>query len=412
MHGGNILIVSPVASHPPDAGNRRRLLNLATTLQDLGYCPHLLYTDLFPGDRQAMAQWWGERFYFQPYRPGCWTWRFKRLARGLAGRWPGASRWWRALRRGGRPETFRPILGPVDNHYEPALDRQVAELHRKFGFKAVIAEYLLTSRALLQLDGRVRKLVDTHEVFALGEIARTAPPAKLWLKLEPEDEIAVLRRADVCLAIQDHDAVTLREAGLSSVVTFGHPVEIAAETDPAGALASRNLLLVASGHRFDVDGLEWFGREVFPLLAGTIQPDQVLVAGGIREVLTGNLPPFRFLGRVPDLGPVYRQARVVIAPLREGTGLKIKVVEALGQGKALVSTPFGAKGVEDGASTALMLAGTAVEFAEAIRRLMADEVECRHFMLGARKYALAWNRRQAAALAGAIEATPAAWSRT
>jgi hypothetical protein len=57
MHGGNILIVSPAESHPPDAGNRRRLLNLATTLRELGYRPHRLYMDLFPGDRRAMSRW-------------------------------------------------------------------------------------------------------------------------------------------------------------------------------------------------------------------------------------------------------------------------------------------------------------------------------------------------------------------
>ena len=53
------------------------------------------------------------------------------------------------------------------------------------------------------------------------------------------------------------------------------------------------------------------------------------------------------LGRVDDLTPLYAGAAVAISPLRGGSGLKIKLIEALGQGKVIVATTTTLQGVTD-----------------------------------------------------------------
>jgi glycosyltransferase involved in cell wall biosynthesis len=395
-----VLIVSPCASHPPNTGNQRRLLTLAETLKSLGWRPVLLYTDLLGGDMAAMREWWGEDFNFLPYRPGSWSWRLKRLARKAFTCWPSL----RALllKRASQGDEPEGAVHAVDDYYEPALDSLIDRLHQAYRFEAVICEYVLMSRALLRFEKPVRRLLDTHEVFALGDAGVHAPSAKIWVRVSPEEELRALKRADVVVAIQDCDATTFRDAGLKGVVTFGHPVTLAKEHQPVASGAKAQLLFVASGHPFDVDGLMWFWREVYPRLADWLPPEQVVVAGGIADVLVER-PPFRFLGRVPDLEPVYQAARVVMAPLREGTGLKIKVVEALGQGKALVVTTFGARGVEQADGSALKLADSPAAFAEAIELLMRDDGECRRLMQGASKFARAWNDRQRRALQGTLQ---------
>jgi hypothetical protein len=93
----------------------------------------------------------------------------------------------------------------------------------------------------------------------------------------------------------------------------------------------------------------------------------------------------------------------VIAPLHEGTGLKIKVVEALGYGKALVTTPFAALGVEDGANSAFATAESSSDFAKTLQRIMQDDAECQRLMTGATVYAREWNQRQVAALKAILE---------
>jgi len=203
------------------------------------------------------------------------------------------------------------------------------------------------------------------------------------------------------IAIQEHDAETLRCAGLRHVETVGHPVELVDDPPFDAAVASKKILFVTSGHPFDVAGLNWFAREVLPKTRSWLNPHQVVVAGGIGAVLSKTLP-FTFPGRVPDIRPVYRDSRAVIAPLHEGTGLKIKVVEALGYGKALVATPFAVLGVEGGAKTAFLTAEWATQFAQGLQHIMENDDACRRLMVGALAYAHGWNDRQMAALRGVM----------
>jgi len=396
-----VLIVSGCASHPSEGGNRRRLFNLAAMLRQIGWRPVLLYTDYLPGDFAAMRQWWGEDFYYQPYRPGSLKWMMKRLSRRCALE-HGRLRSWHRSRlynwgSGNPQEDAATARIPVDNYYEPALDPVIDELHRRYKFQAVIAQFVIMSRALLRFPGGdVKRLIDTHEVFALGDAWKTAAPSKLWLRISPEDEKTALRRADSAIAIQHHDAATLRREGIAAGV-LGHPVEVVRDVRAADALGSGTILFVSRGHPFDVAGLEWFAREVYPLLAAWLRPEQVVVAGMIKDVMNPR-PPFRFLGRVADLPDLYARNRVVMAPLHEGTGLKIKVVEALGYGKALVATPFAALGVEEGAGAAFVVAPTARDFAAALQRLLKDDRECIRLMEGALAFARHWNKEQALAL--------------
>ena len=75
------------------------------------------------------------------------------------------------------------------------------------------------------------------------------------------------------------------------------------------------------------------------------------------------------LGRIDDLTPLYANAAVVISPLRGGSGLKIKLIEALGQGKAIVVTTTTLQGVADVIGSAVIVADDAQEFADGIRNL-------------------------------------------
>ena len=407
----SVLIVSGCASHPSEGGNRRRLLNLAAALRQIGWRPVLLYTDFLPGDFPAMRRWWGPDFHFQAYRPGSFKWKFKRLARLCIPEHGGLRSWHRSRQYNwgsGDPRRDAEIARvSVDSYYEDALDPVIDRLHAQYKFQAVIAQFVIMSRALLRFPGGdVKRLVDTHEVFALGDAWKTAAPAKLWLRITLAEELMALNRADTTLAIQHHDAQTFRKAGVADAQVFGHPVEVAEDLRAQEALRAGTILFVSRGHPFDVAGLEWFAREVYPLMSSWLRPEQVVIAGMIKDVMKPR-PPFNFLGRVADLPGLYARSRVVMAPLHEGTGLKIKVVEALGYGRALVATPFAALGVEDGADQAFAVAESAGEFAATLRRLLQDDQECLRLMHGAASYARRWNRDQSVALRAAL-ALPAA----
>jgi len=81
----------------------------------------------------------------------------------------------------------------------------------------------------------------------------------------------------------------------------------------------------------------------------------------------------RFLGFVKDLRPLYREAGIVISPLRVGSGLKIKLIEALDHGKAIVATSKTLQGVEHLLTDGVKIADDAAEFVDAVCILLSDE---------------------------------------
>ena len=86
----------------------------------------------------------------------------------------------------------------------------------------------------------------------------------------------------------------------------------------------------------------------------------------------------------------------MLAPMRFGTGLKIKTIEALGWGKALVATPSGCTGIEDGQGTAYLQGATAEEFAGHCIEVLTNATARNALERKAYEYASAWNLTQRA----------------
>lgn len=140
----------------------------------------------------------------------------------------------------------------------------------------------------------------------------------------------------------------------------------------------QGLLFVGSyAHEPNVDGLNWFLREVQPRLK--LHPEQcmlTIVGSGMEDYLSP-LPTarIRVLGRVGDatLDACYAQARVVIAPLRFGGGVKGKVIEAIGKGIPCVMSTAGAQGLE-GVDAFLPVSDDPQVIAAAVQHLMEDDI--------------------------------------
>jgi glycosyltransferase involved in cell wall biosynthesis len=86
-----------------------------------------------------------------------------------------------------------------------------------------------------------------------------------------------------------------------------------------------------------------------------------------------NLAGIVFTGYLPDLGPLYEQARIFVAPLRFGAGIKGKVLEAIMCGLPVVTTTIGAEGIglRDGEN--ILVDDDPTAFAASVARLHSDE---------------------------------------
>ncbi len=81
----------------------------------------------------------------------------------------------------------------------------------------------------------------------------------------------------------------------------------------------------------------------------------------------------RLTGYLPDIRPAVSSSAVCIVPLRQGAGTRLKILEAMALGTAVVSTTKGAEGLAVENGTHLLIADTPSAFADAVIQLLQDE---------------------------------------
>lgn len=130
-----------------------------------------------------------------------------------------------------------------------------------------------------------------------------------------------------------------------------------------------DILFIASGNPHNVQAAAWFFGEVYPHLSAGLR---ILVVGKICAQVP-DLPNLTKVAFVADLGEAYGAARVCVCPLRSGTGMKIKVVEALAYGKPLVTTSKGLVGIPCSIHDRFLVCDEPLEFARQVNRAVEDK---------------------------------------
>lgn len=130
------------------------------------------------------------------------------------------------------------------------------------------------------------------------------------------------------------------------------------------------------GYRPNVDGITWFCRTVWPLVAARCPAARLDVVGRdpVAEVRAlGEIAGVRVHADVPDVRPFVTSARICVVPLRFGSGSRLKVLEAWAAGRPVVGTTVGLAGlaVSDGATA--VVRDDPQPFADAVVELIGDD---------------------------------------
>ncbi len=124
----------------------------------------------------------------------------------------------------------------------------------------------------------------------------------------------------------------------------------------------------------NVDGVNYFFQNIWPRVAKAHPEARFKIIGGSAprslQLLAG--PRVELTGFVPDLRPHLAAAAAVIVPLQLGGGTRLKIVEAMAMGKAIVSTTLGAEGIEAVPGRDLLIEDQPEAFADAVSRLLGD----------------------------------------
>ncbi len=200
--------------------------------------------------------------------------------------------------------------------------------------------------ALPPEDTETCKVIVTIDVYhQRAESLRRLGATAVGNALTREVEAELLDKADVIVALQDEEAAVLqRLSPQRQVVT----APLAPEPLPERGVpeVAGRCLFIGSRCDHNEVSLVWLMETVWPRILAASPGATLHVCGRVGEIYAGReFPGVRFLGLVPDLGVEYAAAQVCLVPLRAGSGLKIKTVQALAQNKPCVATGFGAQGM-------------------------------------------------------------------
>ena len=386
--GKRLLVISPLPTHPTDAGNRARVVQLVDALGELGHEVHLLVAVRERNDSAAMTAWLGDRLHLAPYYRGP---RIETPVQKLLRRL-------RQLFDRDARHTWN-----IDDWYDPKLDAEIDRLHRAYAFDAAIVVYVFFSRALERFGSDVLKVIDSQDRFTLRHrifLERGLAPPDFFSTTQRE-EAKGLDRADLVLAIQDEEREFFSRICHREVITTGPLVALDPLFDAHGPRDPWNILFVGSDNLNNLDGIEAFVAETWAPLRQRVPLARLLLAGAVCKANV-DADGIERLGFIPDVRSAYRQAHVVINPVRQGTGLNIKSIEALGYGMPLVSSTAGARGLDAASKEALLVADSPSDVVAAIERLYHDPSLAERLSQSALAFARDWNARNLGRLASAL----------
>jgi polysaccharide biosynthesis protein PslH len=168
--------------------------------------------------------------------------------------------------------------------------------------------------------------------------------------------------------------------------------------NPVGSAPPTVVFVGNFGHTPNVEAAIRLAKDIYPRLR-EVQPQVVLQLVGAdppAAVQALASPNVVVTGRVPDVDPYLDHAAVVLAPLRLGGGMRVKVLEALVRGKALVASTVAIAGLNLRSGEHLVVADSDDEVASAVNDLLNEPDRRRMLGTAARAWAvreLSWEPR-------------------
>ena len=180
-------------------------------------------------------------------------------------------------------------------------------------------------------------------------------------------------------ACSDHDCNILASQNTIPGITVPNGVDCTYFEFDRNINKSKSSYLIFSGWfgtEANQDALTYLIDDIWPLIIHRNPELKLLVVGGgMPERLLQNLdsiPSIEAVGSVPDVRPYFIKASIAVAPLRIGSGTRLKILEAMSQGNAVVATSKGAEGLQVENDKHIMIADTVEEIANSVLRLCSN----------------------------------------
>lgn len=325
----NVLIISPTPTHPTNAGNRRHICSIVENLKSLNCNVFFFYVNREEYDCDAMNSFFN--MGLEIFNEGTHRNIYNRIKRRIELATLGIFDF--SLKRKNRRE----FNHPLDLDFPTEIIPKVLSIIKEKQIDVVIVEYVVLSKVLTYIPKSIKKIIDTHDKFTdRFEIYLNQGLTPSWTSLNKKDEIRGLNRADSIICLNSEELNFYKENGFkgSSCLYF----DLSLKKDLSNKGNNTNILYLASANDLNIKSINAFLDSHFISLVEQFPKLQLLVAGEISNYINLKHEKIKLLGFVDDLENYYSQGKIVINPEINGTGQKIKSIEALRFNKILVST--------------------------------------------------------------------------
>lgn len=268
------------------------------------------------------------------------------------------------------------------------FSRKLAQILQQEEFDVVHVEsiFLTPYLPVIRRYSRASVILRAHNVEHL--IWRRASssernPFKRWYLKHLSLTLAAYEREhineyDGVISITENDAAQLRGMGCRKPME-AIPFGITPET-PAQAEEEPNSLFHLGSMDWmpNQEGVKWFLSRVWPQVHERM-PQWVLYLAGRRmpsELMNMNKEGVRVVGEVPDAMYFMASKQINVVPLLSGSGIRVKIIEAMSLGKTVITTTVGAEGIGCANGRDVLIADTPEEFVEQLQRCADDPDLC------------------------------------
>lgn len=269
----------------------------------------------------------------------------------------------------------------------PSMREMVGQNLSKHHYDAVIASTTVTATYALQVPTSTAKILEEHNSLTrwmqerYREQTRPLDRLRCWASWQKSRryEARLFDRFDLVTMVSTQD----QAACLRDLPGYGGHVEVV----PNGVDCDHNFPgikepqpdhLVFNGsltYGANYDAIRWFLTDIYPLVKARQPTVSLTITGSTDGVDLAALlldESIHLTGFVEDVRLPVTEAAVAIAPIRQGGGTRLKILEAMALGRPVVATAKGAEGLDAVDGEHLLLADTPLAFANALQSLLAD----------------------------------------
>lgn len=381
----NVLIVSPFFPYPLTSGGHQAIYNGMACLKDVANVL-LVYTTTESRFKKGECVELEQQLpfvkcvpYFEPSSRHNLSWVWRCVVNKLKSK---------------RPKTFVPptktYIDATDkgNCVVPNIEigaltddfqKYVLSIVKKYHVDIVQLEMMGTIRLVDVLPENVKKVFVHHELrwvrneLLMDQIEATEDMRKRMEEIKKE-EIEYLNRCDQILVLSETDRKKLQEEGVKTKILTSFAVVNGENQKPSfSERDGSTLVYIGPSHHYpNYDGMQWFLENCWSKLQSISSDYQLQIIGNWEEDKKASIAQkyknVCFLGFVDDLKEVVR-GTIEIVPLRIGSGIRMKILEAARLGIPVVSTTVGAEGLPLRDGEDIIIADTPDSFVESICRL-------------------------------------------